>query len=396
MDAVKLSIVIPTLGRASLERTLLSCADADEIVVVLDTARGATELPCRLPDNAVYAEGNFGVTGGHAGRAYGIGLATGTHLAFFDDDDEYTPGAIQLMREAVCDMPVVFRMDHYRHGVLWRNRQVEFGNVSTQMYVVPNDPPRLASWTPHVPGIPEPGGDYTFLRETVDLMGGPVWREEVIATIRPHEHPTIAVVTPWTNHLELQADFERAIELGPPPNELIVVDNASDPPLDFAAVRSDRNLGFSGGSNLGLRETTSDIVVFLNNDVALARPGWLAEIKHAVEPGVLAGPIRSGRHADVDGQSFPYIDGWCLAGMREDLLALDGWDETFDEPSYYGDNDLCLRARAAGMTLRDVQPGLVHKLNGTAGSADTPEVRRASAANRDRYEARVRELLVPA
>ena len=73
----RLSVVIPTLGRSTLERTLLSCADADEIVVVLDTARGGS-LPSRLPPNAVFSAGEFGVTGGHAGRVHGIGLATGT------------------------------------------------------------------------------------------------------------------------------------------------------------------------------------------------------------------------------------------------------------------------------------------------------------------------------
>ena len=62
----------------------------------------------------------------------------------------------------------------------------------------------------------------------------------------------------------------------------------------------------------------------------------------------LAGPLRFGRHADVDGEQFPYIDGWCLAGMREDLLRLGGFDEGLDEPAYYSDNLLCLEARAAG------------------------------------------------
>jgi hypothetical protein len=75
------SVVIPTLGRPTLAATLESCAGADEVVVVLDTARGCHELPCELPPNAVYAEGSFGVTGGHAGRVHGIGLATSTHLA---------------------------------------------------------------------------------------------------------------------------------------------------------------------------------------------------------------------------------------------------------------------------------------------------------------------------
>ncbi len=181
---MKLSIVIPTLGRESLERTLESCSGADEIVVVGDTARGPIEVP-PLPDNCTYYEGEFGVTGGHAGRAYGIERATGTHLAFFDDDDVYAAGAIELMREAACDRPVIFRMDHYWHGILWREPRVRFGNVSTQMYVVPNEPDKLGTWEPHAPGLPQPGGDYTFIAGCVEKMGEPVWREEVIAILRP-------------------------------------------------------------------------------------------------------------------------------------------------------------------------------------------------------------------
>jgi glycosyltransferase involved in cell wall biosynthesis len=185
---VKLSVVIPTLGRASLERTLASCADADEIVVVLDKARGVRVLPCPIPPNAVYTEGHFGVTGGHAGRQAGIDLASGTHLAFFDDDDEYTPGAIALMRGAACDVPVIFRMDDPLHGVIWREPVIRWANVSTQMYVVPNIPEKLGSWTPHMPGLPCPGGDFTFIKETCEQMGGPVWREEIISVIRPEMH----------------------------------------------------------------------------------------------------------------------------------------------------------------------------------------------------------------
>jgi len=182
---VKLSIIIPTLGRESLADALESCKDADEIVVVLDTARGATEFPCELPTNATWAKGKFGVTGGHAGRAFGITRATGTHLAFFDDDDIYNPSAVELMREAACDVPVIFRMDHYWHGILWRERRLYFGNVSTQMYVVPNVPKKLGTWEPHEPTFEQPGGDYTFIAGCVEKMGGPVWREEIISVLRP-------------------------------------------------------------------------------------------------------------------------------------------------------------------------------------------------------------------
>jgi len=78
--------------------------------------------------------------------------------------------------------------------------------------------------------------------------------------------------------------------------------------------------------------------------------------------------------------------------MRDDLLELEGWDESFEEPSYYGDNDLCLRARLAGMTLRQAAVGLRHLGNGTAGPPDE-HIRAVTARNYDRFAARVREAL---
>jgi len=390
----RLSIVIPTLGRPTLAATLQSCKDADEVIVVLDKARGATELACRLTENARLIEGSWGVTGGHAGRVEGIKIATGTHLAFMDDDDVYTPGAVDLMREAACDVPVIFRMDHYRHGILWRDREVRFGNVSTQMYVVPNDSERLGTWTPHIPGLPEPGGDYTFMAETVAKMGGPIWREEITSVIRPRLHrPSISIVTPWLEHHELAADYHTAIKAGRP-DEIIIIDNGNAPEIPGARVLAPaHNLGFAAASNLGLAAARCDAVVFLNNDIRLVRPSWLDEIRDALEPGVLVGPLNHGHHADVDGEAYPYVDGWCFAGMRDELLHLGGFDGELVEPAYYSDNLLSLEARAHGMTLRDLRPGLQHLENVTAGSQWEPRVQAAATANRARYEARVREVL---
>jgi GT2 family glycosyltransferase len=207
----------------------------------------------------------------------------------------------------------------------------------------------------------------------------------------------IAIVTPWKDHLDLADDYFEAVlpemEEG---DECIVVDNDSDPPLKFGTLPVSQNLGFCGGCNLGLHSTNCDAVLFLNNDIELRRRGWLSEIRKALEPGVLVGPLRGDTHAWIDGTPLPYIDGWCLAGMREDLLELGGFDETLAEPAYYSDNLLCLEARAAGMTLRDVRVGLHHKLNATAGPAFESRVREATAVNRVRYEARARELLVSA
>jgi GT2 family glycosyltransferase len=260
------------------------------------------------------------------------------------------------------------------------------------MYVVPNDPARLGNWEPHEPTFAQPGGDFTFIRETCEKMGGPVWREEITSVIRPHDRgPSITIVTPWLGHHELAADYVAAVEpelrVG---DEVVIVDNGDAPDLPFTAVArglhgQHLNLGFAAGCNFGLLHVQTDAVLFLNNDVAPMRPGWLEQIRSALEPGFLCGPIRTGQHTAIDGILYPYIDGWCLAGMTADLYSLGGFDEDLAEPAYYSDNLLCLQARMAGMTLRDVQVSLHHKTSVTSEPGRNPQVEAASTSNRAAY-----------
>jgi len=208
---------------------------------------------------------------------------------------------------------------------------------------------------------------------------------------------TISVVTPWLEHHELADDYRAALEGGPWPEEILIVDNGNAPHIPGARTLSPAyNLGFAKASNLGLEHARCEAVLFLNNDVRLEHYGWLDVIRDALEPGVLVGRMRFEPHAAIDGIPVPYLDGWCLAGMREDLLALGGFDTTLEEPSYYSDNMICLEARAAGMTLREVTVGLHHKESATSRPSVNPEVRRVTLANQVRYQARARELLTTA
>ena len=207
---------------------------------------------------------------------------------------------------------------------------------------------------------------------------------------------TITIVTPWLEHPELAADYTDALigELQPG-DTVYVIDNGGAPAIPFAMmIRPGENLGYARGSNLGLELADTDTVVFLNNDIAVRGTGWLAAIRSAVEPGVLAGPILDPAHATVDGHRFPYIDGWCLAGMTTDLRELGGFDPRLEEPAYYADNLLCLAARQAGMRLRHVNVGLHHKLSVTAGPDGNPDAAPAAAANRALYLTTVRSVLV--
>lgn len=211
---------------------------------------------------------------------------------------------------------------------------------------------------------------------------------------------SINVVTPWHNAHELAPAYWKAMEALGPRDGVVVIDNASVPPLEHPRrervqiIRSAGNLGFSKASNLGIFSAPADAIVFLNNDIRATSGDWPEQIRAALEPGVLVGAhLRDEPHASVDGHAVPYLDGWCLAGMRADIDGLGGWDEHYEEPSYFGDNDLCVRAVAAGMELRQVNVGLAHLGNYTSRRyASRDDV---TARNRARYETAVRRLRKP-
>jgi glycosyltransferase involved in cell wall biosynthesis len=201
---------------------------------------------------------------------------------------------------------------------------------------------------------------------------------------------SLTIVTPWKNkRAELERDYFAAIRCADA--ELLIVDDGSDPPLPNG-LRPHAS-GFAPACNTGLRAARTDAVLFLNNDIVPLAPDWIEPIRDALEPGVLVGDLINAPHAAVDGVPMPYISGWCLAGMTDDLLELGGFDEEFEEPSYYGDNDLCFRARLEGMRLRDARVPLRHLQNRTIGTPDDPRIRAVTLANKARFEARVREAL---
>lgn len=201
----------------------------------------------------------------------------------------------------------------------------------------------------------------------------------------------ITVVTPWLGHEDLYPEYANAIEAGQP-DDLILIDNGSDPALPFATHRFNTNIGFQRANNHGLNKAATEAVLFLNNDVVMVRPDWLDTIRSTLLPGVLVGAqLRHDAHTTVDGHLVPYLDGWCVAGMTADLLALGGWDETLEEPAYYGDNLLSLRARAAGLELVAATVGLKHLGSVTSRSLDWHMVEQITLRNCRIYQQAVRE-----
>ena len=69
--------------------------------------------------------------------------------------------------------------------------------------------------------------------------------------------------------------------------EIIVVDQGETPvelPAGLAdrVLRPGRNLGFAGGTNLGIATASADLVATVNDD-ALVEPGWMAALSAALE-----------------------------------------------------------------------------------------------------------------
>lgn len=189
-----ISLVIPTVSRPTLARTLASLRAqpwraGDSVVLVGDGPQPvAADLwrQFRLP--GLYAEtpARLGFWG-HGARNWvrDRGLATGDYLVALDDDDEWTPSALAVIRASLAESPGrphIFRMAGCPVvGTVWKDKEVRLQNVGTPLLVAPNVPGKIGAYTERY------GGDFDMIAETcVFYPDGPVWREEVICNVRPY------------------------------------------------------------------------------------------------------------------------------------------------------------------------------------------------------------------
>lgn len=156
-----LTVIVPTVNRPTLPGTLRSADGADEVLVLPDPSPGRTANSNRLRD-------------------HGIAQASGDWILFMDDDDRYAPGVFDWIRDELTPGWHIFRM-RYTNGItLWTDPSIHMGNVGTPMLVVPNRPD-LPRWA----AVDVYEGDFHFAVACQQLMGEPVWHEQVIAEIRP-------------------------------------------------------------------------------------------------------------------------------------------------------------------------------------------------------------------
>lgn len=199
------------------------------------------------------------------------------------------------------------------------------------------------------------------------------------------------------------------------PFETIVVDNGSiDESVAYIRmthptvklVQNSSNLGFAAACNAGIRASTGEYIVLLNNDTK-APPEWLRELVKAADgaapdifavgsvlmlyhhperlnsTGALFSPMGGGFDLglgeDAKGSNVsaePYrtaiAPGAAVLYKRDLYNALGGLDDRFF--LYFEDVELCYRAWKKGYgCLMAPAARIFHKHGGTAGPRDSPE-----------------------
>jgi GT2 family glycosyltransferase len=191
-------------------------------------------------------------------------------------------------------------------------------------------------------------------------------------------------------------------------HKVLVVDNgSSDGSADFLksefpqvdVVRLDRNYGFSGGNNLGMTHVSTDIVVLLNNDMAVNADFLGPLLKPFSDPTVfavasriaMADPAKARfetgktRARFESGLFYVWHDGirpeeeaasavrvfWAGGGAcaidRRKFEMLGGFDSLY-HPFYVEDTDLCYQAwRRGWKSVLAPASRVVHKHRGTSG-----------------------------
>lgn len=116
------------------------------------------------------------------------------------------------------------------------------------------------------------------------------------------DYPLVSIISVNFNQLKVTEDFLKSLRKISYPNyEVIVIDNASDEdPTEYLCktypeikcLRSEENLGFAGGNNLGIRQAKGEYFMLLNNDTEVD-PGFLEPLVEAMRSNPKIGMVGS-------------------------------------------------------------------------------------------------------
>lgn len=205
--------------------------------------------------------------------------------------------------------------------------------------------------------------------------------------------------------------------------EVICVDNASKDrsheiaekhPVTTLAIRSEKNLGYSGGNNIGWVKGTAPYVVFINPDCRV-QPETLVELvqpmieeseiaicgallyypnsKNIQHAGGILHPNGMCEHFGMDeadqeqyhqSKDVNYVTGALIAFHRTDLEELGGFDQDY-WPAYYEETDLAWRLRKKGRRIRYVAEAIGYHMESPGLTKNSARFVRTSYRSRVRF-----------
>ena len=161
------SVVIPTRGRPDLVTRAITSAleqtmDDLEVIVVVDGPDPATEAALTAIDDArVRSLVNPIALGGGGARNVGVTAASGTWIAFLDDDDVWLPAKLErqfaVIAASAVDEPIGF------------------------CPIVVRGPDGDRAWRSRAPGPDEPASEYLFVRRSLRYGEGTVGTSTIVA-----------------------------------------------------------------------------------------------------------------------------------------------------------------------------------------------------------------------
>lgn len=226
---------------------------------------------------------------------------------------------------------------------------------------------------------------------------------------------TVAALIPTIGRVEELVDvlMDLAVQTRIP-DEVIVIDQnrpalvaALKPAADALRGRGIRFRhlsssvpGLPDNSNRGLKSTSCDVLIYLDDDVRL-EPGLieahLRVFESSPDVGAVAGRVEqatgdiapedirstgvyrrwSGRviahFNSLKRQEVDLAQGCHMSFRREALLKISGFDEGYDGNHYFGESDTCLRLKTAGYRIVFEPEASLKHLQAARGGCRTPD-----------------------
>jgi GT2 family glycosyltransferase/Flp pilus assembly protein TadD len=186
-------------------------------------------------------------------------------------------------------------------------------------------------------------------------------------------------------------------------------------PVRVEVIHNQTNRGFAAGCNQALALAAGRYLVFLNNDTVVSE-AWLAGLiggaLHDWPHVGMVGPVTNYArppqqipvdYRQVDGLELfaarrrreyagkavvcPRLTGFCLLVRREVLDEIGGFDESYGQ-GFFEDDDLCVRAAAAGYKLVVAEDVFVHHFGSRTFRGQGVDCRKQLRENFERFKAK--------